>query len=380
VAFLVAVLAVPLRALAAPAGPDTLPIAVLSVKTDDALEHAGSLTEVLRKAVRNSAGWSLGSGNQALEFLALQLNCSAPIDAACEARIADVIKADRFIWAVLAFVDGGKAVVGSVNFFERGKGTNKAPVRYSANLKDANDDALIKIATEVVAAITGGPPKGALRVTTTGVAGQLYIDGEPLGALPGDGMTVQLAAGKHTVVARAAGHADAEMTVVIKPGSTIEIALKLEKVGESRPTDARMMGGFIGVGLGVAAGAVGLWGALEVNKVRTDDQYEGYRKQFSGETVDDVCVLAGEGREAPSAFGAASAAKVQGLCSKAKTGELVQAIAFPVAAIAAGAGAYLLGTSSLFSDGKSDDQSDAGWSIEPTIGPTLQQVSVTYRF
>jgi len=382
-AFLFAVLAVPFRAMADPAGPDALPITVLAVKTDDALQNASALTEAIRKAVRHSKGWSLGAGAQALEFLALQLKCAEPIDAACEARIADVIKADRFIWSVVAFADGGKTVVGSVSFFERGKGTNKAPVRYSSNLTDANGDALVKIANDVVAAITGGSPKGALRITTQGVAAQLYVDGQASGALPADGKTIQLSSGRHTVVARAPGHADAEMTVVIKPASTIEVSLKMEEVGESKPTDARMIGGFIGLGIGVAAGAVGLWGALEVNKVRNDEQFEGYAGQFPendefGEV--DVCEKAGEGIEAKSAIGTASAAKVNDLCSKAATGEIVQAITFPIAAVAAGAGAYLLGTSSLFADGEDTGVTPSAWSIQPMIGPRVQRVQLTYRF
>ncbi len=377
-AFLFAVLAVPFRAMADPAGPDALPITVLAVKTDDALQNASALTEAIRKAVRHSKGWSLGAGAQALEFLALQLKCAEPIDAACEARIADVIKTDRFIWSVVAFVDDGKTVVGSVSFFERGKGTNKAPVRYSSNLTDANGDALVKIANDVVAAITGGAPKGALRITTQGVAAQLYVDGQASGALPADGKTIQLSSGRHTVVARAAGHADAEMTVVIKPASTIEVALKMEEVGESKPTDARMIGGFIGLGIGVAAGAVGLWGALEVNKVRNDEQFKGYAAQFPGDV--DICEKAGEGIEAESAISTASAAKVNDFCSKATSGEIVQAITFPVAAVAAGAGAFLLGTSSLFASDEDAGVTPSAWSIQPMIGPRVQRVQLTYRF
>jgi len=364
--------------MADPAGADSLPITVLAVKTDDALQNASALTEAIRKAVRHSKGWSLGAGAQALEFLALQLKCAEPIDAACEARIADVIKADRFIWSVVAFADDGKTVVGSVSFFERGKGTNKAPVRYSSNLTDANGDALAKIANDVVAAITGGAPKGALRITTQGVAAQLYVDGQASGALPTDGKTIQLPSGRHTVVARAPGHADAEMTVVIKPASTIEVSLKMEEVGESKPTDARMVGGFIGLGMGVAAGAVGLWGALEVNKVRNDEQFNAYALHFP--KTDDVCEKAGAGVETTDALASASAAKVTDLCSKADSGEIVQAITFPIAAVAAGAGAYLLGTSSLFADGEDAGGEPSAWSIEPIVGPRVQRVQLTYRF
>ena len=215
-------------------------------------------------------------------------------------------------------------------------------------------------------------------MTTQGVAAQLYVDGEASGALPPEGKQIQLTAGKHTIVAKAPGHADAEMTVLIKPASTIEVALKLDEVGESKPTDARLIGGVIGLGLGVAAGAVGLYGMLEVNKVNKDEQYIGYAKQFLDK--EDVCDLAGAGTEAPSAINAASPAKVNDLCSKASTGEMIQAIAFPVAAVAAGAGGYLLGTSSLFASSDEEGGADSAWSIQPTIGPQIQHIQVTYRF
>src|SRR5688572_33075408 len=83
------------HAAAAPKSADALEVAVVAVKSDDALDHAEALTQALRKAVRDSKGWSLGDATQSLEFLMVNMNCSEPIDAACEARIADVIKADR---------------------------------------------------------------------------------------------------------------------------------------------------------------------------------------------------------------------------------------------------------------------------------------------
>jgi hypothetical protein len=388
-AIALAIIASPERAWA---DEDALPITVVAVKSDDALDQAEALTQALRKAVRDAKGWSLGEGNQSLEFLALQMKCEEPIDAACEARIADVIKADRFIWCVVNLSSDGGAVEGELNLFVRGKGTSKATINYSANLADANDDALIDVANTAISEVTGGPPKGGLKVTTGGIAGQLYVDDKPIGALPEDGATFQLPAGSHRVVVKSPGYADAEGTTTVKPATTVELSLTLVETEEVEPIDGRMIGGFIGIGVGLAGGAVGLWQALEVNSIRNDDGYAQYASRFTDK--DDVCDQAAAGN--PGAMnviatpGAASAPTVADQCDKANTAELIQAIAFPTAAVAAGVGFYLLGTSSLFGgddagDGGDDDDDDdddepSALTITPIIAPGMQAVSVGYRF
>ena len=89
------------RAEAASPGPDALPVHVVAVKSLEALDQAQALTNALKKAVRDSEGWSLGDSNQSLEFLAIQMKCAEPIDAACEARIADQLKADRYLLSLI---------------------------------------------------------------------------------------------------------------------------------------------------------------------------------------------------------------------------------------------------------------------------------------
>jgi hypothetical protein len=96
---------------AAPPGGAALPITVVAVNSE-AFEQADALTQALRKVVRDSAGYSLEENNHALEFLQQQLAC-AEVDAACEERIADAIKTDRFVWAVIEFTEDEQSVEGS---------------------------------------------------------------------------------------------------------------------------------------------------------------------------------------------------------------------------------------------------------------------------
>lgn len=363
------------EAFAAPAGPDALSVHVVSVKSEDALDQAEALSVALRKAVRDAEGWSLADTQQSLEFLALKMGCSEPIDAACETRIADVLKADRFVWSVIAFEGGGTDfVVGTVNFFVRGQGTKSAQLRYSANLTDATADALIEVASTALDEVTGGPPKGTLRVTSGGVAAQIFIDGEPMGALPESGGTFQLPSGEHRVVVKASGYADAEGSVTVKPATEVALNLTLVEVEEETPLDGRLIGGIAALGVGAASGAVGLWAALEVNNIRNDAIFTDYRSRFPN-TI-DVC----EKAKSPDADPVAEAARseVLDMCDKAGTMEIVQAVMFPVAGVAAGVGVFLLGTSSLV--GGDEAEGESAITVEPIISPEVQAVTVRYRF
>jgi hypothetical protein len=370
-------------ALAAPPGPDALAVHVVNVKSTEALDQAEALTGALKKAIRDSAGWSLGDTNQSLEFLALQMQCQEPIDAACESRIADVIKADRFLWCVVEFDAGDKqTVVGTLNFFVRGKGTNKSELRYSANLTDANDDALIKVARNALDAATGGAPQGGLTVSSGGVAGQVYIDDSPMGALPPEGTTFQLPAGEHKVVVKAPGFADAESTVLVKPATTVEVTLSMVEVEEATPLDLRMILGFTALGVGVGTGAVGLWAALEVNGQATDDQYDRFRNAVpNGNNVCDAAKSGVENEDYNAEL--ASTQDVQfanDACDKAGTFEVLQAVMFPLAAVSAGVGIYLLGTSNLFGGDGDDADSVEALRIEPYVGPNGGSIALTYQF
>jgi PEGA domain-containing protein len=369
----ICVLAFGASALGAAPGPDALPVHVVAVKSEEALDQAEALTQALRKAIRDSDGWSLGDSSQSLEFLAVKMGCQEPIDAACETRIADVLKADRYLWAVIQFEDKAQSnIVGTLNFYVRGKGTNKVPLKYTANLTDPTMDALIEVARDAVSKATGGPPKGTLKISTGGVAGQLYIDEKPVGALPAEGTELQLPAGDHHLLVKAPGYADAEATASVKPATSVEVSLTMVEQAEDKPIDGRLVGGIAALAVGVGTGAVGLWAALEVNKIRNDDAFTSYQDGFSDAT--NVCEQADLG--VPSKGNpTVSPADVSDQCGKASTYEILQAVMFPVAGVAAGVGIFLLGTSSL-----AGGDEDAAIVVQPIVGPGLAAAAVTARF
>lgn len=354
-------------------GPDALPITVVAVQTGEAFDQAEALTKALRNSVRGSKGWSLGEGDFALEVLTLSLKCSTPVDASCESRIADQIKADRFVWGVVE--KKGEEIIGEVHLWIRGKGSTQHPLRYSANLTEPEDDALRKVAIDALDTLTGGPPKGSVLVKAGNVAGQVFFDGQPVGALTAGQGTFSLASGPHRVIVKAPGFADIEAQVAVRPNATVEVVLNPVPAEPEAPVNWRKIGGYAGVGLGVAMAGVGVFSTLKVNNIQNDDAFVTYRAKFP--ESQDVCDAAknpndfSNGGNAPE-----GSSDIAGLCDDAATFELMQAIFYGLGAVSGGVGIYLLATSG---DGQ-EGSAQTGLSVRPTIGKTSGSVDVTYTF
>jgi hypothetical protein len=351
-------------AFAAEPGPDTLPISVIAIQTDVADDQAEALTKALRNAVRAMPGWSLGEGDFSLEVLTLSLKCAEPPDASCQSRIADQIKSDRYVWGTIQ--KKGTNVHGTLNFWVRGKGTSKVPVDYTSNLTESTDETLKKIAAQAINELTGGPPKGGVHIKAGDLQGQVFVDGQPLGALKNGNGTFTIPSGSHKITVKAQGYADSESEVVVKPtGAPVEVTLVPIASETKTAVNWRKVGGFTSLGVGVAAGVVGLIGAIQVNSAATDPVYEKY----GNTTVTlDVCTTA-------AAAGPNHSAAVDTLCKKGKTGEMLQAIMFPVAAVAGGLGIYLIATSS-----SAPKPATTGFKFDPRVGLDGGKLDVTYTW
>ena len=355
---------VPSRALglAAP-GPDALPITVIAIQTSDVDDQAEALTKALRSAVRRMPGWSLGEGDYSLEVLTLSLKCPEPPDLNCQSRIADQIKADRYIWGTLKKKDKKSGQVkADLNLWVRGKGTSKWPVEYSANLTDQNDDSLKKIANDAIDNLTGGPPKGSIHVKAAGVGAQVFVDGQPVGALKGGEGTFPLPAGPHKVTVKAVGYADYDAQVVVKPtGAPTEVNTTLVSAG-SGPANWKRIGGFAALGVGVASAVVGFVSMAQVGSAQ--------------KSLDDTRGTLGPNQDVCSNPVPAAGSAVDSACSKGKTFQTVQIAMFPVAAVAGGVGIFLLATA-----GKgAPAPNKTGFTVLPQVGPGAGRLDVTYRF
>jgi hypothetical protein len=358
-------------ALAAEPGPDTLPINVIAIQTPDADDQAEALTKALRTAVRGMPGWSLGEGDYSFEVLTLSLKCPEPPDANCQSRVADQIKADRYVWGTLK--KKGKAtkmVSGELHLWVRGKGTSAWPIEYSSNLTDQNDDSLRRIAIEAIDKLTGGPPKGPLKVHAGGVAGQVFIDGQPVGALKSGEGTFMAPSGPHKVTVKAVGYADYEAQVVIRPkGAPTELSATLVQSSGGSKLNAKRIGGFAALGAGVAMGVVGLISAVQVNSAQgaLNPDLTGQPDSF------DICDSSTYGKHTPPLAASVYDQKYAGACGKGKTFQTLQIAMFPLAAVAGGVGIFLIATS-----GKSPPKT--GWTVQPNVGLSGGTVDFTYKF
>ncbi|WP_104986207.1 PEGA domain-containing protein [Sorangium cellulosum] len=359
-------------ARAAEPSASALPITVIALRTDDAYDQADALTRALRSAIKDTPGWSVGEGDFSLEVLTLSLQCSDVPDAACQTRIADQIKSDRYLWGVIR--KEGTSVVGELHLFRRGQPAANVPVKHSANLTEGNDETLRKIAADAVAALTGGPPKGSLRVRTGAAQATVLIDGKAAGAVQNGEATFTVTTGPHRVIVKSPGFLDAEASVTVQPVATTDVALSQVPVESSQPGWKRV-GGFVGLGAGAVFGTVAVISSIQVATVPSDPRFKAYRALFDRK-VEDVC--AREQRQAIRADVRAETRTVEAgisLCERADTHTALQLVLYPLAAISAGVGAYLLVTSG---EGRSTVR--PGLTVQPNVSLDTGGLDVTYRW
>jgi hypothetical protein len=365
----------PRGALAAEPGPDTLPIHVIALQTTDADDQAEALTQALRSAVRAMPGWSLGEGDNALEVLVLKLQCQEPPDASCQSRIADVIKSDRYVWGIIN--KKGDNIVGDLNYWVRGQGTSNASLSYSANLTEANDEALKKVATDAITQLTGGPPKGQLHVKAGNVSGQVFVDGQPVGALSGGEGTFSVPSGQRKITVKAPGFSDAETTTVVKPTGTVDVALNPQGAGDNKPLDFRKVGGFVGLGTGALLIGLGIVSSVQVNDAQqvlgTNKDDTNSPRHFLKPGEDACTVVKDERTRFPDPN------KVADACSKGVFVPL-QFVFYALGAAVGGTGLYLVATSSSTPKDSKPAAPATGWTWTPMFGPQGGGLEARYRF
>jgi len=357
---------------AADAGPDTLPIHVISVQTLDADDQAEALTKALRQAVRSLPGWSQAEGDYSLEVLTLSLKCPDPPDAGCQSRIADQIRADRYVWGTLTKAKGGN-VTGELNFWVRGKGATTYKLEYSANLTEPQDEALKKVAMDAILKLTDGPPKGEVKVSAGGIAGQVFVDGQPLGALTGGQGTFFVPSGKHELIVKAPGYADMVSEITVKPTSPTDVTVVPVAVGEKKPTNWKRIGGFVAIGAGVGFGALGIVNSVKVNNLKTDTQWDPVRGLFTQDQ--NACTSkppANTSQELVDKHGTF----VTEYCEGGQQAEIMQLVFYPLAAIAAGAGVFLVATSGT----RAKEKPKTGLVILPQVSREGAKVDVGFSF
>jgi hypothetical protein len=354
-----------LPSVARAAEPAALPVAVVSISTDEVLDQAEALTNSMKSSLRKTPGWALQEGDWQLEVLTVSLQCAEPPDAVCETKMADQAKAERLLWGTLK-KKNPTTVVADVHLWTRGKGSTSAQAEYSINLTDASDDALTAVAKSLLDKLTGGVPKGKVVIRVSDLDGEILEGGKVIGQMRGGKATVDLDAGKHTLVVRADGTTDLETIVEVKPLGSVDVTLKPQKA-DTGPDWQKIFGfGTIGLGLGFAA--VGVVSSIRIQSLNKDLDPA---REFVADDQ-DVCDAANSNIKDPQF----DTTRVAEICNDASTFETLQMVMYPLAAVSIGTGIVLLSTA----DWSGDEEDTGKLVIEPRIGVGHGNVKLTYSF
>jgi hypothetical protein len=325
-------------------------VQVLAIMSDKGFEQAQALTIALKRAVTRAEGWSLAKGDYSLEVLSAAMNCPSLPDEACLKKIQAKVGSKRFVWGTLEIQ--GKETVAHLRLWEDNTNKRETTVRYSANLTDASDDALLTIAENAFAQLTGAA-QGVLVVNAPNVSGQVYVDGQNMGTLSDGRLELTIPSGRHEVRVVASGHDDAVGSVEIRPGSSTELTLQPTPAASGRvdsrrvepppadtesKTSTQKIIGYAGIAVGGAIALVGGYFWLNTAFNSDDDAFNEFKNSRtpSGDPVvgekENACDVAErEGRR-----------DIVDFCDSHSRQETLAWVLTPIGIAIAGAGAYFL--------------------------------------
>ena len=349
-------------------------VQVLAVMSDKGFEQAQALTIALKRAVTRAEGWSLAKGDYSLEVMSAALNCPSPPDDACLKKIQPKVGSKRFVWGTLEIQ--GKEAVAHLRLWEDNQNKRDTTVRYAANLTDASDDTLLQIAENAFATLTGAA-QGVLVVIAGNVTGDVFVDGQKMGAITDGRTELTVPSGEHEVRVVATGFNDAVGTVSVRPGSSAEITLNPTPTGsggggpvDSGPSDGgggmstNKVIGYAGIGLGGAIALVG--GYFWLQTALPNDDFE----DFKSERVP-------EGRDACEEAKLQNRPDLVDYCDKHSSQRTLAWVLTPIGFAIAGVGAYF-----LLTDDSGREEGPRAGRVQPLVGvgPNGGEVHVHVTF
>ncbi len=357
---------------------------VVALDSDDASEdQADALTAALRTRVRNTPGWQTADSNQSLSTLLPALKCPTRPDAACLQRIGDQLKTDRFFWGSVTKAPIAHQVVAEVHLWVRGKPEQVAKETYSDNLKDQNDEALKRIATQLFERLSGQTAQGTLIVKAAGAdKGMVLVDGAVAGQLDHGMATLLVGAGSHQVDVQVEGMTSTPQSVNVSSGAqaSVDIALKSggggvapPPSGPSKPFPIKKVLGFSSMGLGVVAGVVSVVMAVNwSNGMSAWDQARIGALDSTGKPGTNIC-------ESNSSAVVGQPTKAQ--CDAAKSATTDGTVAWIMGGV--GVGLIAIGAVLVFTDHPKEESGPPAAGklrILPSIGPNGAGVSALLTF
>lgn len=290
VLLMLTVLALPRIARADQPGAHTVPVAVLAFDSEDSEEQADAVTGAVRSRVRAAPGWSLIETTQSLGMLTAALKCPSRPPPECQQKIAEQIKAERYIWGFVSKGPTQGQVTAEIHLYQKGKADTVLKESYADNLKDSNDDTLRKIAARIVERL-GGTAVGVVIVKSAEQTGEIVVDGDKHVPLDKGTARVELAAGGHSIELAPTGGSPVKRNVLVTAGRETVVEFTppstVEPPSEASPTKTRKIVGGITMGVGAVLGAVAVYEAIHWNSLQSDG--EAYAASIEKPTPERAC-------------------------------------------------------------------------------------------
>jgi hypothetical protein len=274
---LLAVVALPRVARADQPGAHTVPVAVLAFDTEDSEEQADAITGAVRSRIRAAQGWSLIETTQSLGMLTAALKCPSRPPPECQQKIAEQIKAERYIWGFVSKGPVQAQVTAEIHLYQKGKPDTVLKESYADNLKDSNDDTLRKIAARIVERL-GGIAVGVVIVKTADQTGDVVIDGDKRVPLDKGTARLELAAGGHSIEVAPTSGEPTKRNVLVTAGreTVVEFTAPstVEPPSEASKSKTRKIIGGVTMGVGAVLAGIAVYEMINYFGIQSDgDDY-----------------------------------------------------------------------------------------------------------
>lgn len=269
-----ALVARPRLARADQPGAHTVPVAVLAFDSEDSEEQADAITGAIRSRIRAAQGWSLIETTQSLGMLTAALKCPTRPPPECQVKIAEQLKAERYIWGIVAKGPAQGQVTAEIHLYQKGKPDTVLRESYADNLKDSNDDTIRKIATRIVERL-GGTAVGVIIVRATEQTGEVVVDGDKRVPLDKGTARIELAAGGHSIEVTGTGGEPVKRNVLVTAGRETVVELTAAAPTVEPPTEAskvktRKIIGGVTMGVGAVLGGIAVYELVNFLGLQSD--------------------------------------------------------------------------------------------------------------
>ena len=356
------------------------PTYVLEVATDDADDQAKALTNVLKARIKATKDMTLGDADVSLQVVLLQFKCGDVPDVGCQAKIGEKLAAQQYVWGTMRKAPNHQ-VVADLHYWQKDKPEVRQQFTFSDNLTEPADPALQRLADQMIARLTQFGKLGTAKVAAAqSIAGDLYVDGKPVGTFSNGLAELTLPLGDHRFEVRSGGKVLASANATVSPTTPVDVALRAtasgkpeEPIPEGGPTGGwKRPVGYAAVGVGGALILGGVYSMIKVSSVNHDDKFSSYAKGFGPN--EDICQRAQSGAIS-KAPGAGSPSEVKDLCDTGSTFQTLQWVFLGLGVVSTGAGVYLLATAP-----PKDQPTQGRIVVSPRLGKTETGVELRVGF